>query len=120
MTAAQAFVETLNLNRQTYKLLGEVISWNLPVNTVVGYQDLLTALRNAGLDEKVAREMLPRHAFSRAAKVLAEQRIIRCTEDAPNKMTFQFTKEHLDQQKARFQYEYETTLELDKDTGRIT
>jgi len=120
MTAAELFVQNHNITRQSYALLGEVISWNLPENTVVSYADLKQALAVAGLDDKVAREMLPRHAFARAAKQLAQQRIIRCTEDKPHLMTFQFTKEFLDENAGRFQYQYETTLQLDKDTGQIT
>jgi hypothetical protein len=109
-----------DMRNQGLELLGEIITWNLPDNTVVSYQDLLTALRVSGLNEKVAREMLPRHAFSRAAKHLAEARIIRCTEDKAGEMLFQFTKEHLDKQAGLFKYDYETTLKLDKDTGVIS
>jgi hypothetical protein len=119
MTAAEAFVNNLGINRQTYTLLGEVISWNLPENTVVSFSQLKQALAVAGLDDKIAREMLARHAFARAAKQLAQQRIIRCTEDLPHEMTFQFTKEFMDDAAGRFQYQYETVLKLDKDTGRV-
>jgi hypothetical protein len=120
MTAAEAFVSKNLPTTQGLDLLGEIIAWNLPENTVVPYADLINYLRVAGLDEKVAREMRPRHAFARAAKQLAEQRIIRCIEDKPHKMRFQFTKEdRVGQGSAEFVYNKETILELDKDTGAI-
>ncbi len=53
------------------KLLGEVISWTCP-GIAVRHADVIAALRDAGLDESVARVLLPRHAFSRACKKLRE------------------------------------------------
>jgi hypothetical protein len=119
MTAAQAFVQSIGINRTAYTLLGEVISWNLPENTIVSFAQLKQALLVAGLDEKIAREMLPRHAFARAAKQLAQERIIRCTEDSGHTMKFQFTREYLNTASGQFVYDYETTLQLDKDTGAV-
>lgn len=106
-----------NISRQNTELLGEIISWNLQENTRVPFQDVVQALKDAGLDEGVAREMRNRHAFARAAKVLANERIIRCVEDQPHLMRFQFTQE----QRAgdEFIYSKETILRLDKDTGQI-
>ena len=45
------------------RLLGEVISWTCPA-VAVKHVDLLAALRESGLDESAARQLLPRHAFS--------------------------------------------------------
>lgn len=107
------------ISRQTTELLGEVIAWNLPENTLIAYSDLVRYLDEAGLDKSVAREMRNRHAFARAAKQLAEERIIRCIEDKPGLMRFQITKEHRDSLKDLFDYKHETVLQLDKDTGNI-
>ena len=47
------------------RLLGEVISWTCPAVTV-RHTRVIEALRDSALDESVARELAPRHAFSRA------------------------------------------------------
>ena len=47
------------------RLLGEVIAWACP-GLSVPHLSLVEALRDAGLDESVARELAPRHAFARA------------------------------------------------------
>lgn len=117
---AQTYAQMNNITRNTHTLLGEVIAWNLPDNTTIPYTDLLDALRAAGLNEKVAKEMLPRYAFVRAAKELADQRIIRQVADEGGVLTFQFTREYLDKQDNQFHYQYETALDLDKTTGKIT
>jgi hypothetical protein len=99
------------------KLLGEVISWTCPSMTV-RYRAVIEALRESELDEKVARELAPRHAFTRACKKLARERIIRqvCEDEAT--ITFQFTAEK--KEGDRFQYELETLLTLDKNTGKVS
>lgn len=99
----------------TATLLGEVITWN--VTGAVAYADLVAAIKSAGLDESVARELAPRHAFTRACKQLSDERIIRQTDDDGATITFQFTRES----KVGDQYEYaiETMLTLDKKTGKV-
>ena len=57
-------------------LLGEVIAWTCSGVTVT-HPALLAALRDARLDERVARELAPKHAFTRACKKLCDRRIIR-------------------------------------------
>jgi hypothetical protein len=99
------------------RLLGEVISWTCPAVTVK-YRAVIDALRESGLDETVARELAPRHAFSRACKKLARQRIIRQTGEDETCITFQFTAEK--REGDRFQYELETLLTLDKTTGKVS
>jgi hypothetical protein len=98
-------------------LLGEVISWTCPAMTV-RYRAVIEALHDSGLDETVARELAPRHAFSRACKKLARQRIIRQVGEDEATITFQFTAER--REGDRFQYELETLLSLDKTTGRVS
>ena len=53
----------------------------------------MRALEDAGLDPGVARELAPRHAFSRACKRLSDQRIIRPVSEDAATVKFQFTQE---------------------------
>jgi hypothetical protein len=99
------------------KLLGEVIAWACP-GVSVTHSDLVRALEDAGLDPAVARELAPRHAFSRACKRLSEQRIIRPVAEDAATVKFQFTQES--REGDRYEYRLETTLTLDKQTGAVT
>ncbi len=99
------------------KLLGEVIAWACP-GVSVTHSDLVRALEDAGLDPGVARELAPRHAFSRACKRLSEQRIIRPVAEDAATVKFQFTQES--REGDRYEYRLETTLTLDKQTGAVT
>ena len=98
-------------------LLGEVISWTCS-GVAVTHPALLAALRDAGLDEGVARELAPRHAFTRACRKLCDRRIIRQVGEDDTTVRFQFTAESRDGD--RFEYALETMLALDKRTGRVT
>jgi hypothetical protein len=75
-------------------------------------------LEAAGLDAGVARELAPRHAFSRACKKLSEQRIIRPVAEDGATIKFQFTQESRSDDK--FEYTLETMLTLDKQTGSVS
>src|SRR5262245_12529015 len=99
------------------RLLGEIIAWTCS-GVAVRHLDLIDALKEAGLDESVARELAPRHAFSRACKKLSEARIIRQVAETAAEITFQFTREHRDG--GRYEYELETMLTLEKATGKVT
>jgi hypothetical protein len=99
------------------KLLGEIISWTC-TGVAVRHGDLVDALAGSGLDEAVARELAPRHAFRRACKRLADQRIIRQVGEDAATVTFQFTAEQ--RRGDHFAYELETLLSLDKGTGRVS
>ena len=98
-------------------LLGEIITWNA-VGIRVRHAQLVAALRASDLDETVARELAPRHAFARACKKLSDSRIIRLVEEDEAALRFQFTAER--RRGDHFQYDLETMLELEKATGRIT
>ena len=98
-------------------LLGEVIAWNAS-GVKVKHLALVEALRDAGLDEKVARELAPRHAFSRACRKLGEKRIIRLVAETAQELSFQFTQES--RSGDRFEYVLETLLTLDKSTGAVS
>ncbi len=98
-------------------LLGEVIAWACP-GVSVTHSDLVRALEDADLDPGVARELAPRHAFSRACKRLSDQRIIRSVSEDAATVKFQFTQES--REGDRYEYRLETTLTLDKQTGAVT
>lgn len=99
------------------KLLGEIITWSCS-KVSIRHIDLIEALRDSGLDESVARELAPRHAFARACKKLSDARIIRQVAEDEAVITFQFTAEHRDGD--HFTYDLETMLALDKATGKVT
>jgi hypothetical protein len=98
-------------------LLGEVITWNAG-GVKVKHVALVEALRGSGLDEKVARELAPRHAFTRACRKLGERRIIRLVSETSNELSFQFTQES--KSGDRFEYTLETMLTLDKAAGTVS
>ena len=99
------------------RLLGEVISWTCS-GVVVTHPTLLAALRDAGLDENVARELAAKHAFTRACKKLCDRRIIRQVAEDESCVKFQFAQESRDGD--RYEYALETMLTLDKTTGTVT
>ena len=99
------------------RLLGEIITWSC-AKVSIRHIDLIEALRESSLDESVARELAPRHAFSRACKKLAQQRIIRQVAEDDKAIRFQFTAEH--REGDHFSYDLETMLTLDKATGKVT
>jgi hypothetical protein len=98
-------------------LLGEIITWSCP-GLKVKYAALVEALREAKLDEKVARKLAPRYAFARACKKLSKKRIIRQVSDDEDTITFQFTQES--KEGDRFEYALETMLTLEKNTGKVS
>ena len=98
------------------RLHGEVIAWTCS-GVSVTHPALVAALRDAGLDESVARELAPKHAFTRACKKLCDRRIIRKVAEDEACVTFQFTQESRDGD--RFDYTLETLLTLDKRTGTV-
>ena len=98
------------------RLLGEVISWTCS-GVAVTQAALVAALQTAGLDPAVARELAPRHAFTRACKKLSDQRIIRQVHETDATLIFQFT--HESRAGDKFEYQLETMLTLDKRTGAV-
>ena len=99
------------------RLLGEVIAWTCS-GVAVTHPALVAALRDAGLDESIARELAPRHAFTRACKKLCDRRIIRRVAEDEAALKFQFTQESRDGD--RYEYALETMLTLDTATGAVT
>ncbi len=99
-------------------LLGEIIAWEVPTGTTVKHQDLVSALQAAGLDDSAARVLHKRHAFVRACRELAADRLVRNLDEDSDSVTFQFTAER--KQADRFEYTFEATVTLDKRTGDVT
>jgi hypothetical protein len=99
------------------RLLGEILTWSC-AGLAIGHRDLVRALRDTGLDEALARALAPRHAFRRACRKLAQARIIRQVAEDGTTIRFQLTAEH--KEGARYCYDFETLLSLDKATGRVT
>jgi hypothetical protein len=98
------------------RLLGEIITWSAS-GASLAHRALIEALRETDLDESVARELAPRHAFSRACKKLSEDRIIRQLAEDADTIRFQFTAEHREGE--HYRYDLETVLTLEKATGRV-
>jgi hypothetical protein len=101
------------------KISGEIVTWNIR-RLRVAYRDVRAALAAAGLEESVAKEMLPRNAFTRAARRLAQARIIRKVTEDEDFFTFQMTKESLDAAAKLLTYDMEAVLTLNKRTGEVT
>jgi hypothetical protein len=98
------------------KTLGEIIAWNVG-GVRVTHSALVNALRDVGFDARLARELAPRHAWTRACKRLEENRIIRPVEEDRAQVKFQFTQER--RVEDGFEYDRETVITLDKLTGRL-
>lgn len=102
-------------------LLGEVITWQSGGGT--SHAAVLAALKGQGLDLDVASEFLPRSAFTRAAKKLADERVIDQVNEDGTGIKFQFTKRHLKDAASggkEWEYKPECFLELDKQLGKVS
>ncbi len=104
-------------------IIGQVITWSARTKITRTHSSVVKALKESGLDEKVAREILPPQAFARAAKKLNKERIIdRLKTKGGDIITFQFTKKHIEDMGGAEEWKYnkETFLRLDKSTGKVT
>jgi hypothetical protein len=99
------------------ELHGEIITWSMGGNPVA-HSELVAALEANDLPTDVVRELLPRHAFTRACSKLREQRIIRRIEETDAEIRFQFTAER--RESDGFAYDREATLVLSKADGAIS
>ena len=104
------------------KLLGQVICWR--AEGPHPYANVKKALQEADLDEAVARERLPQHAFARAARSLSDDRVIDIIKTEKDEIVFQFTKKALDEDSEEGGHQWsfykEAKVRLDKTTGKIT
>ena len=99
------------------KMLGEIITWKIQ-GVAIGHADLLAGLMASDLDCDVAKELAPRNAFARACSKLNNERIIRKVAEDHSTISFQFTREALED--GKFSYHFESLLFLDKHSGNIT
>ena len=99
------------------KMLGEIITWKIPRNAI-SHADLITGLMASDLDCDVVKEIAPRNAFARACSKLDNERIIRKVAEDHATISFQFTREALED--GKFNYHFESLLFLDKHSGNIT
>ena len=99
------------------KMLGEIITWKIP-RVAISHADLITGLMASDLDCDVAKEIAPRNAFARACSKLDNERIIRKVAEDHATISFQFTREALED--GKFNYHFESLLFLDKHSGNIT
>ncbi len=106
------------MSTNKFDRVGEIITYDMPDSKEVLYSDVLDALRKAGLDEELAKEMSPRKAFSRACKELRKDRVIQKVVDEEDTITFQFNQKALEDK--HIEYPYEATIELNKETGKVT
>lgn len=102
---------------QGLKLLGSIVTWGMN-GSQHKHADVVKALKNSDLPEGVAREILPRHAFTRASKKLSDERVIDVLKQDDDKITFQFTRKVLTHDE--WEYTKETYLILDKVSGKVT
>ena len=99
------------------KMLGEIITWKIP-RVAISHADLITGLMASDLDCDVVKEIAPRNAFARACSKLDNERIIRKVAEDHATISFQFTREALED--GKFNYHFESLLFLDKHSGNIT
>ncbi len=96
-------------------LLGGIYHWKIPG---ASYAQILEALKESELPEDSAKEISPRHAFSRACKKLRDDRVIDQVSESGDTITFQFTTKSLEE--GQWDYSKEAMVMLNKDTGVIT
>lgn len=99
------------------KMLGEIITWKVQ-GVAISHADLISGLMASDLDCDVARELAPRNAFARACSKLDSERIIRKVAEDHSTITFQFTREAIEE--GKFSYHFESLIFLNKHSGKIT
>jgi len=98
-------------------MLGEIITWKVQ-GVAISHADLISGLMASDLDCDVARELAPRNAFARACSKLDSERIIRKVAEDHATITFQFTREALEE--GKFSYHFESLIFVNKHSGKIT
>jgi CHAD domain-containing protein len=111
-------VKELTQGLNGMQLLGEVITWSTKSEEPQKHKDVVAALMNAGLDTAIARELLPRFAFSRATKKLTDAAAIDVLKENDTHIRFQFTKKAMKDDE--WVYSKDTELTLNKTTGEVS
>lgn len=99
-------------------LAGEIVTWNPKAGKDHTYVEVVEALKACGLDDQVAREFLPRHAFARACRTMSADRIIDIFKEEGSELVFQFTDKILKEH--GWEYDKKTFVRLNRETGVIT
>lgn len=105
------------------KLSAELVTLGGRNGSRYQYAAVVGALTLAGLDPKTAREFLPRNAWSRACRRLAEQRVIDVIREDEEEALFQFSRRHLAEDRTeggqQIEYRKEIKILLDKESGNL-
>lgn len=109
---------TETTNNVDSRLVGWQVSFNFPDS--VSYATFRDAFIKSGWDVSIAREMLPRDAWSRATRSMKKNRDIDRVKEEEKTIAFQFTTKFLDEGAAEMQFSKECVLTLDKETGTVT
>jgi hypothetical protein len=102
-------------NGKTYALAGEIVCWK--TGCAVPYAQVKAALAASGLPD-VAKDMLPRNAFSRGARKLCKERIFTKIKEDKDTVWYQFNAKMV--QDDHIDLPLEATIQLEKDSGKLT
>ncbi len=119
MTALLNAPATMTTNPNTVSILGEVVSYSLPSNVITTKAKIQAALVSAGLDPKFARGLCLRHAFVRALRKAAKDKLLRPLMESATETMFEISQEKLLDRSAK-QLNLTNLITLDKGTGTIT
>lgn len=101
-------------NGKAYALAGEIVTWK--TGQSVPYATVKAALAATGLPD-VAKDMLPRNAFSRGARKLCKERVFTKIKEDQKTVFYQFNAMH--RQDDHIDLPLEATIQLDKDSGKL-
>ena len=104
------------MNEAINPAMGVICSWKAPKE--VSLELLRNSLEDCGFDPMMARDMIARDAFTRAARELSEARVIDKVGEDETTVSFQFTKKWMEEQEFKFDKEF--VLTVHKETGTIT
>lgn len=105
---------------KTLDICGYIAWWSVH-NVDIVREQLITLLKQCGIDEKFARSHNYRAAFIRSLRELEENRIIRPVEENSGAMVYQFTAEtQVDEEEVKLKYDPETLVTIDKGVYRKT
>lgn len=103
-----------------FESIGDIVIWNMR-GEPVPYADVLAALDACGLPREAAGPLTPKGAFSRAAKTLEKNKLVRPIKHGGDQriLKYQVTLEIADQTSNTLDYTRENLVDLDRETGEI-
>src|SRR5574338_62724 len=101
---------------QNTKISGFIVAWNM-AGLKVKFEDVTNALVAARLDTSKAKELAPRHAWTRACRKLEKNRVIKETMKDGDLVYYQFTQEVVNGENV--DYVKEDTIVLNQKTGNV-